>query len=206
MNKGPFKLILCDLGNVLINFDHRIAARRMLPYTDRNFAQIYRFFFDSALTREFEEGRLSPGAFFRRIKKALDLKNLTLGSFLDIWNDIFFENEGILDILKRLKKTHTLHLVSNVNEAHFDFIQKRFPVHLKVFDRIFLSYEIGRSKPHAAFYKKAVQASGFAFKETIYVDDREDLIKEAAKLGLTVVLFKGLRELKNQLKSLKVPV
>jgi len=37
-------LILCDLGNVLVRFDHRIAVRRILAHTPKTFREVYAYF------------------------------------------------------------------------------------------------------------------------------------------------------------------
>ena len=69
-----YDVILCDLGNVLINFDHKIAVRKILRYTPKNEEEIYGLFFDSPFTELYEEGKVGPAEFFRRVKKAIELK------------------------------------------------------------------------------------------------------------------------------------
>lgn len=199
-----FKLILCDLGNVLLNFDHRIAVRRIQNFTNKDFDDIYDLFFDSPLTLDFEEGRVSPKGFFHRVDQKLQLKNLKFNDFIAIWNDIFFDNEGVIELLTTLKKKHRLHLISNINELHYRYILKKFPRHLEVFDKLYLSYEVGHCKPHAEIYRQAIEEAGFKPGEAIYIDDRLDLIKEAKRLGIKSVPFKSLDDVKKQLKKLKV--
>lgn len=204
MAGDKFKLILCDLGNVLLNFDHRIAVRRIQNFTNKDFEEIYNLFFDSSLTLDFEEGKVSSKDFFHRVDQKLKLKNLKFDDFIAIWNDIFFDNEGVVELLATLKKKYRLHLISNINELHHRHILKKFPRHLEVFDKLYLSYEVGRCKPHAEIYRQAIEEAGFKMEETIYIDDRLDLIKEARRLGIKSVLFKSLDDVKKQLKRLKV--
>ena len=47
MRQRRFKLILCDLGNVLVKFDHRIAVKKILKFTDKDSDEVYQLFFDS---------------------------------------------------------------------------------------------------------------------------------------------------------------
>ncbi len=56
MTKNKYDVILCDLGNVLINFDHRIAVKKILYNTLKNEQDICQLFFDSGLTKDYEEG------------------------------------------------------------------------------------------------------------------------------------------------------
>ena len=199
-----FKLILCDLGNCLVRFDHRIATRRILAFTDKDLDTIYQLFFDSALTKDYEEGRISSLDFFRRLKRRLNLGNLNFTIFKSIWNEIFFDNEGMVELLRTLKKKYRLHMISNINELHYRYLLKKFPEHLRLFDKIFLSYEVGRRKPHRKIYLRAIQERGVKPQEVLYTDDRADLLKEAKKLGIQTVLFKNVEDFKKQLKKLKV--
>lgn len=198
------KLILCDLGNVLINFDHRIAVRRILPFTPFKFKAVYQLFFDSSLTKDFEEGKISSEDFFRRVSAQLRLKNVSFKKFEMIWNEIFSANKGMVEILSHLKKKHKLHLISNINELHYRYLVKKFPRHFEVFDKVYLSYEVGRRKPHKKIYHEAVRKAGFQFSQTLYTDDRIDLIDEARKIGIPSVLFKDVGDFQKQLKALKI--
>ena len=198
------KLILCDLGNVLINFDHRIAVRRILPLTPLKFDEVYQLFFDSPLIKDFEEGKISSADFFVHLSAKLHLKNLSFKKFETIWNEIFFDNSGMVEVLAHLKKRYRLHLVSNINELHYRYLAKKFPRHFKVFDKVYLSYEVGRRKPHKKIYHEAVLKAGFQFGEALYTDDRLDLIDEAKKIGIPSILFKDVGDFKKQLKGLKI--
>lgn len=198
------RVILCDLGNVVINFDHRIAARRILPYTDRSFEEICRFFFDSRWTKDFEEGRLASMEFFRLLKKALAFKDLAFKEFTSIWNEIFCPNPPMGALLDTLKKHYRLHLISNINKLHYDYIVQTFPGTMAVFDKKILSYKVGVRKPHPRIYRAAIEAAGFRRQEAVYTDDRLDLIEEAKRIGISSVVFKNVCDLRTRLRALGV--
>ncbi|MFH1692001.1 MAG: HAD family phosphatase [Candidatus Omnitrophota bacterium] len=204
MLKPPLKLILCDLGNVLINFDHRLAVRKILPFTDKSFDEIYQFFFDSPLTEKYETGRISSIDFFQSLEKQLNISHLSYESFIDIWNEIFFENKGMLELLLALKQQYRLHLLSNINELHCTYIQKKFSKNLSIFNKLYFSHEIGFRKPHPEAYKKSVMDCAYLPQETLYIDDREDLIRFATDLGFQAVLFKSVGQLKSYLQQEEV--
>jgi FMN phosphatase YigB (HAD superfamily) len=189
------KALLCDLGNVLVNFDHRFAVRRIIPYTDRSFAEIYRLFFDSPLTKAYEEGKISSRRFYEGVRDRLSLKGLNYRVFAGIWSAIFFDNPGIVGVLARVKPGIRRHMISNINKLHYDYIRRRFPRHLGVFDRFVLSYEVGERKPHPKIYRAAIEAAGFSPEEVLYTDDRADLIEEAERLGIPSLLFTGVADL-----------
>ena len=204
MPQQRFKLILCDLGNVLINFDHRIAVRRILNFTDKNFDEVYQLFFDSPLTKDFEEGKIPPESFFESLKQTLGLKNLSFEEFVPIWNEIFFDNEGIVALLGTLKKKFHLHLISNINRLHYEYLLSKFPGHFAIFDRITLSCDVGVRKPAWEIYRRAIEEEGFKATETFYADDRQDLVEEASKFGIPSVVFKDIDDFKRRLKKFKI--
>ena len=194
-------LLLCDLGNVLIRFDHRIAVRRILSYTSKTSREIYRYFFDSPVTRAYEEGRLTSRRFFARVSKDLRLNGLTYREFVPIWSDIFFPNPGMLRLLKALRRRCRLHLISNINAMHYDHIRRKFPGHLRVFDKVVLSYKVGAQKPHPRIYRAAV---GRPRGRVLYTDDRPDLIRAARRLGLTAIRFRTVAGLRRELRRRQV--
>jgi putative hydrolase of the HAD superfamily len=204
MKESKFKLILCDLGNVLVKFDHRIAVRKIVPYTAKSFDEVHQLFFDSKLTKDFEEGRIAPREFFRRLRGILGIKNISFDRFVPIWNEIFSDNKPMAALLCALKKRHKLHLISNINKLHYDYIAARFARSMRLFDKVYLSCEAGVRKPHVDIYRKAILGANAKPQEVIYIDDRADLIKEARKLGFKSVVFKNVGDLKKQLRKIKV--
>lgn len=201
MLNSPLKLILCDLGNVLINFDHWLAVEKILAFTDKNLNEIYQFFFDSPLTEQYETGKISSRVFFENLTRDLAVSSLSYQAFVDIWNEIFFENKEMTSFLAGLKPRYRLHLLSNINELHCDYVRRAFPESLAIFDGLFFSHEIGYRKPHLQTYKRSVMDCGYAPEETLYIDDREDLICEAQKLKMRGVVFKGVASLRASLKK-----
>ncbi len=196
------KVILCDLGNVLVGFDHRIASRRILPYTRKPFEEVHRLFFDSPDTKAYEEGRLTSRQFYRRMVKKIGLNGLSYGRFSHIWNEIFFANRPMVRLLKRLGRRYRLYLISNISKLHYDYIARMFPDHLAVFDKVYLSYRIGARKPHPAIYRRAL--SGIPKEAVLYTDDRRDLIAFARSIGIKSIRFIGVDDFARRLKTLGV--
>lgn len=185
-----YKLIISDLGNVLANFDHKIAVRKILSYTAKKEDEIYQLFFDSPLTALFEEGKISPQEFFKSVKELLELR-IDYNAFLPIWNDIFFEtslNKKIQDFLQSIKGTYTLIMISNINQIHFEFLKKRMDI-FKIFDKLILSCEIGCRKPDPRIYQAALDFAGVDASQAFYIDDRKDLVEAASRLGIKGITF-----------------
>ncbi|MBU3912308.1 MAG: HAD-IA family hydrolase [Candidatus Omnitrophica bacterium] len=185
-----YDAILCDLGNVLINFDHRIAVRKILRYTPKNEEEIYSLFFDSSFTELYEEGKIDPAEFFRRVKKTIKL-DLDYDEFFLIWNDIFFEtplNKKMQDFLKKVTSVYKLVMISNLNVTHFGFLKKQMDI-FKEFDSLILSYETGCRKPAPEIYRAALASVRASSDKAFYIDDRQDLIEAASGLGIKGIVF-----------------
>jgi FMN phosphatase YigB (HAD superfamily) len=196
------KNILFDLGNVLINFDHTIAARRILPFTEKSIQEIYSLFFNSKATEFFEEGKLTPADFFMEVKKMLGLK-IEFDAFLPIWNEIFFltdENRAVRQAALALAARYSLAVLSNINVLHFEYLKKHFPI-FEGFHNVFTSCELGYIKPNPLIYQKVLQLLGVSAGEVFYTDDRPELIEQARALGINGFVFKGSEQLKLDLAS-----
>lgn len=192
MTKNKYDVVLCDLGNVLISFDHRIAVKKILRLTQKNEQDIYQLFFDSGLTKDYEEGKVSSMEFFKRVRDSLGL-NMDYNEFLPIWNDIFFEaplNKKIQDLLMEIKEKYKLVMISNINETHYEFLKKKMPI-FQEFDKRILSYEIGFRKPAKEIYDAALKSVDEPPSKAFYVDDRRDLIEAAMGFGIEGITFDG---------------
>lgn len=190
MARNKYDAIFCDLGNVLVNFDHRIAVRKILSRTTKNEEDIYQLFFDSGLTKLYEEGKISSLDFFRRVKDSLGLK-ADGDEFFSIWDDIFFEtplNVKIQDFLRAVKGRYKLAMISNINENHFEFLRKKMPI-FGEFNKLALSYEVGFRKPAQEIYIAALKALNARPEDVFYIDDRQDLIKAASGYGIKGITF-----------------
>ena len=195
-----FKAVIFDLGNVLVDFDHNIAAKKMSLLCGRSPEEIFNFFFDSELTGLFEEGKIPPDEFFFRIKAELNLK-LSYNEFLPIWNEIFFlsdKNHAVYNLIKNLKSNYKVALLSNINILHFDYIKNNFPV-FDVFHKLLLSFELKLKKPDPLIYKKALDILSVLPEETFYTDDRQELIEQSRCLGICGFVFKGIEQLSRDL-------
>jgi glucose-1-phosphatase len=196
------KVIVFDLGRVLIDFDHQIAAKKIAELTRKDPQKIFELFFDSQLIQSFERGKISAEDFFVSVSRLLGLE-LSFEKFLSIWNQIFFlseENKSVYALGKGLKKNLRLALLSNINILHFEYLKSNFPV-FDIFNDIFLSCEMGFIKPEPEIYLRVISSLGVLPGEIFYVDDRPELIEASLKLGLRGFVFKGADQLKTDMVS-----
>ncbi|MBI4982048.1 MAG: HAD family phosphatase [Candidatus Omnitrophica bacterium] len=199
--KRKIKGIIFDLGNVLIDFDHNIAAKRICACSEKTIPEVYQFFFDSPLTGMFEEGKISEQDFFSEVKKALGL-NIGYEQFLPIWNEIFFlseNNRRVYSLAKSLREKYRIIILSNINVLHYSFLKNNFSV-FDAFNDVVTSFEQGSRKPDELIYKTALYKLDAHPEEVFYTDDRQDLIAAAQKLGIHSFVFQGPEKLEKDLE------
>ncbi|MBN2453601.1 MAG: HAD family phosphatase [Candidatus Omnitrophica bacterium] len=194
-----YDCIVFDLGNTLIRFDHNISANKIAGQFNVDAGKIYQTFFDSGITRPFERGHISPREFHRRAAGLLGF-TLPYMKFVDIWNDIFWEDTAMCDLARRLKKEgYKLFLLSNISKLHFEYINKKFDI-MPLFDELILSYKVGAIKPERKIFDEVVKRAGGKKEGLFYIDDRDDLVTAALELGIDSVRFEGVDKLLKVMK------
>lgn len=192
------RVILFDLGRVLIDFDHRIAVRRITKYCTLSEEDIYNLFFDSDITDRYERGLISSEAFFQEVKAMLGA-SISYNNFLPIWNEIFSPHPGMIELLRSLKDTYRLYMVSNINESHSAYLKKQFAEYFKYFERLFLSYELKLRKPDEAIYTSIINVIQLPPHQIIYADDRLELVEAAQRLHIDAFVFESIDSCKREL-------
>ncbi len=187
------KGFLFDLGNVLVDFNHYIAAGKIADLSRYDKDYIFNLFFDSPITEAFEEGRISAQDFFQEVKTTL---SLTIGyeEFIKIWNGIFYitdKNKACLNFIKFINQKYPVVMISNINILHYEYINREFDI-FGYFDKLILSFEVKSRKPKRGIYFKAEEFLHASAQEIIYADDRSDLVKAAKDIGYNAYIFQDI--------------
>lgn len=186
-----------DLGNVIICFDHMISAKKISKYSHLSPDEVYNLFFESKITEKFDRGLMTEKDFFEGVKRKLKLNGLGQKKFYNIWNSIFWENKGISELIKEVKRKYQkFFIISNVNKPHFEYIWEKFPV-VRLADEIILSYKVGALKPDYKIYKVAIDKAHCLPENIFYTDDRPELVEKALNFGFLAVRFKDINEIRN---------
>ena len=197
------KVLLFDLGNVILPFSHFQIAEKLLPYSGHQDFQdpsrIFAYLFDlqSGAVNGFDTGEVAPLQFFESVRKDL-LLSLSFEEFLPIWTDIFTENRDVSEVVLSLKGKCRLGLLSNTDPLHFPYVVSKYPV-LSVFDQWILSYEVGAKKPDARIYRKAIEWASVRPQEILFIDDVEKNVDAAISLGMEGIHFRSASQMREEL-------
>lgn len=205
MNKFPIEVILFDLGNVILPFNHFQIAEKLSQFSQRKEFQdpkkifSYLFDFEKGAINLFDLGKVSPREFFQAIKERLDL-SVSFDEFVPIWCNIFVEDREVTRIILSLKRKWRLGLLSNTDPLHFDHIISKFPV-MRAFDKWILSYEVGFKKPAIQIFQKAMEWASVKPEEVLYIDDTKEYVEVAGLLGIQSIHFISASQLKEELRA-----
>jgi HAD superfamily hydrolase (TIGR01662 family) len=112
-------------------------------------------------------------------------------AFMDCWIETRTMEKSVRSVLRKLKKTYTLGVVSNL--AYSPAVSKtleRFGM-AELFDAIVVSADVGWRKPSPRIFRKALQTMQISASETVYVGDELDHdIEGAMTVGMRTVLLR----------------
>jgi len=205
MIRPSIEVILFDLGNVILPFNHFQIAERLSQFSQRKEfrdpRRIFSYLFDlqEGMINDFDVGKVSPPDFFRSVKENLHL-SISFDEFVPIWNDIFVEDQEVSRIILSLKGRCRLGLLSNTNPLHFDHILSKFPV-MSALDKWILSYEVGFKKPAFQIFQKAMEWASVEPEKILYIDDTKEYVEVAGLLGIQSIHFISAARLKEELRT-----
>jgi len=115
----------------------------------------------------------------------------------DLYDPVF--DKKIAAIIARLK-TNGYRVVCGTNtiEAHYRKHEERGDY--SIFDAVYASHLMGIMKPDMAFWRFILSKENVQPSETFFIDDSEENIDIAKKLGLATHLFTHAEELENSLR------
>lgn len=189
------RLIVFDIGNVLLRFDTRIAARAFDRHDPGKGKAMARALWSHPLMDRYETGRIGTTALFAILRRRFKL-TMSFVQFKAAFVDIFTPIPENIALFRRFSRTRRTALLSNVNELHWTYIRRRYPF-LGLAHHPFRSYKIGVMKPHPRAFKRVAKDAGVALDRIVYVDDRGDFVRAAKALGITAIQFTGRRPLKD---------
>ncbi len=104
---------------------------------------------------------------------------------------------SLVDELK--KKQVRVALLSNIDDRYISLIRKYG--FYDPFEPCFLSGEIGLSKPDPEIYERFLQEIGLPPHKIVFIDDSQENVDAAKKLGIDAILFQSPGQIKEELKA-----
>jgi len=195
------RLLLFDLGNVLVRFEPEKFSLALGFNATKG--QIHYESGVRELTNRYESGKTTTDEYFNALRDFL--KNqfeipLLESAFLSVLTDPI---PGMEELVRNATKRLPSALVSNTNELHFSSVLTRVPA-LKYLPKRYLSYRIGAIKPSAEFYEHIIKDEDVKPGEMLFIDDVAANVAAAEKAGMVGFLFNSAERLEDYLKHVGV--
>ena len=200
MTSRKYSAVVFDLGNVLIPFDYLIIINRLNKIESRlgdKFYDLYKTNYH--VHREFESWKLSTDDFIKIMLDWLDHK-VNGEEFCELYSNIFTVNKDVAALLPEIKKKYKLVLLSNTNYIHQKYGWEKYDF-INHFDKLVLSHEAGAIKPEEKIYRTVEAFTQLPSEEHIFIDDIEEYVNGAKKLGWDGIQFTGYENLVIELKK-----
>ncbi|HTK04345.1 MAG TPA: HAD-IA family hydrolase [Candidatus Eisenbacteria bacterium] len=197
--------VLSDLGNVAILFDNARTSRELSRLTgvpERDITDVM-FRKGSALFRRYERGTIDSSTFQRTICARLNLSKREMpddAAFYAAYADVFARNEPVLERWRLLRKASlTITAVSNIDEMRNRKLEELG--WLSGFDHLVMSWLEGMRKPSEELMVRALDRSGCAAEEALFIDDLAENLAPAVRVGINVHHFTSVEALDTCLAS-----
>ncbi len=138
---------------------------------------------------EYERGNISDHDFYLHLTEALGLNKLEEKNFWSGWRKLLEDKTNTWDELQRIFPRTPKWLLSNTNPQHIlgDLVNKH-----SFFNEIagaVYSYEVHSRKPEPEIFLKACNMAGCSPDEALFIDDMNENIQAAEKLGFKTVHY-----------------
>jgi HAD superfamily hydrolase (TIGR01509 family) len=182
------KAIIFDLGAVILNINYQNTIDEFTKLGVNNAATFYSKKVQTNLFNQIETGMISSNEFLKALQK--ETKNANINQVEKAWNAMLLDlPEERVQLIRKLKNNHSVYLLSNTNAIHIDAIKKqlgkrKWLAFCKLFDRIYLSHELGLRKPNVKIFEYILKEQKLKAEEVFFIDDSPQHIASAKKIGI----------------------
>jgi FMN phosphatase YigB (HAD superfamily) len=168
------KVVVFDLGKVLVDFDYGIAARKIAAQSALGEAGVRNLLDHAPLLFRYETGLLTREEFYQEVCRGAGYRG-GFAEFCAHFADIFWEIEPMIALHATLRQ-HDIptYIFSNTNDLAVGHIREKFPFFSHFNDSIF-SYEHGAMKPDPRLYEVVERKTAQTGAAIVYLDDRAEI-------------------------------
>ena len=206
------KQVIFDFAGVITDLTWEGAVVSFTKAGLKNADKILDKYHQSGILQALEEGKMDIETFRSEFSKMCK-RELTHEEIKQAWMGYFNGlDERKLNFIEELRKEYKVYLLSNTNPyvmswaCSTDFTSKGKSLN-DYFDKLYLSYEIGYTKPHEEIFRFMLQDRNMKPEESLFVDDGVSNVEAAQKLGMHIFNPQNgtlwCEELQNALFSLK---
>ena len=182
------KAIIFDLGGVILNIDYRLTIAAFTKLGVKNSELFYSKKAQNHIFDKIEIGAITPNYFLGELQK--HCKNANKNEIEKAWNSMLLDlPEKRLNYIQNLSKNYRLFLLSNTNNLHIKALrkkigEKRWANFTSLFNKIYLSHEIGFRKPNKEAFQIILNENSLKPNNVLFIDDSPQHIEGAKNLNI----------------------
>lgn len=180
--------LIFDFGGVLINLDLPLCINKLKEIGATGVEKYLSNFGQSDFFLQWEKGEIGLGEFrenIRAISSGQPSDDEIDAAWMAFLQDIPAEK---IELLKQLRSRYRILMLSNTNPLHIEqSARTAFEAHgttmNELFDKCYLSYEIGLTKPGRDIFEYLLNDAGVEPGECLFLDDGQKNIDTARAMG-----------------------
>jgi HAD superfamily hydrolase (TIGR01509 family) len=196
------RAVFFDMVGVIVCIYESKIGEALKPHSPLSSEEITKKFFSYHKKEPATLSDKRTSEIYTNAVSELQLKGINETEFLRIMTDIFEPNREVEEIVKELKNYHLV-LLTNTCQPHYTQVKKISGV-LNMFDTKIISCEVGQLKPSPEIFQTAAKKTGIPFSESVFIDDTEENIIAAERLGLHGIVFENAEQLRRALTALGI--
>ncbi|EEE35362.1 putative HAD-superfamily hydrolase subfamily IA, variant 3 [Rhodobacteraceae bacterium KLH11] len=178
-----YENIVFDLGDVILDWDSTHETSITMGVND------LRKLLCHPIWQDLERGVISRKLALTLLSSELQTPYEKLNEILELSIASLRANNSLLSVLKTLhQKNKKILCVSNIDMDSFLLLFRNFEF-WGYFDSIYVSSLLQLRKPNSDIFEYIVSNSSLRVEDTVFVDDKVENLKQAAKLGLNTVKY-----------------
>ena len=191
---NKIKNIVLDLGNVIININFDLTYKAIADLTPLDVFEVKKKLDEIDLWNRYEEGLVSDVVFLDTLYNALELTCSRM-KLIEAWHGLLLDiPKKRIEMIDYLKENYNLYILSNTNDLHIQEINERIKEEFgredlrSLVHKAYYSYEMKMRKPNKEIYMTMLADGNMRADETLFLDDNEDNIEGAKKMGIQTIL------------------
>lgn len=182
------KNIVFDFGGVIAGIDRDKAVRAFIKLGLSDADTLLDKYHQTGIFQDLEEGKLSADEFREKLGELCGRK-LTHEETRQAWLGFFTDVDvRKLEYILELRNSYRIYILSNTNPFVMSWARSQeFSSAGKPLDdyceKLYLSYQIGCTKPEHRIFDFMLEDSGMLPSETLFVDDGASNIRVGRELG-----------------------
>ena len=197
------KAIIFDMGGVLVRTEDRGPRTSLGLRFDKTYTEMDRIVFGNDSSRRASRGEITAQVHKRTVMRGLGLPetDTAVTEFFDAFFDGDKVDYDMISEIDALRPQYITAILSNAWDDLRPLLEETWQIDY-AFNEIFISAEMGVTKPDPQIYKMLLETLELAPEETVFVDDFIENIEAARNVGMHGIHFQGKEQAMAELQRL----